>query len=94
MEDLTKQLKEQLINMHSPDFSYENTYKLSYDLTLKKGYKYVLDIFNEILCDRNNKISKKDLKLYYYILFFPVREEGINYDDFESSALKNITTEL
>lgn len=32
---------------------------ISYDLTLKKGYKYVLDIFNEILCDIDNKISKK-----------------------------------
>lgn len=32
MEDLTKQLKEQLINMHYPNFSYEDTYKLSYDI--------------------------------------------------------------
>jgi len=93
-----KKLKKHLIKIVSSNPNFRYTFTLSYTLTIKNGYEYVLNILNEILYDKRNYYKdneklEKDLKIYYDVLIYPISKSGMCFCDFRkkiSGIIENL----
>ena len=87
-----KKLKKHLIKIVSSNPNFRYTFTLSYTLTIKNGYEYVLNILNEILYNKRNYYKdneklEKDLKIYYDALIYPISKSGMDFGDFRKKIL-------